>query len=572
MDSEKPQAPTSPRKEKEPEVESAASATSEEKPKEAPKEEKKVEAPKEEKPKEPVKTQQPPQDQSGGWGSWGNWWSSAATVVTQSVSSITETTKELVKELVNEEPEKPVKLYRKDEDIKAEEEEKKKEKAEEKPQKLEDKVHEQRMVKDLPDGKQEQTQEGDIDLLSVVDKGFSMIGDGVDKLGNLFGQGLNKVVESAPEIQAKAKDFASQSIEMAKQTAEKGRKVGEKLAVQGVDALESVGKHALTYLTVEEEVSGSKKRLRPVFIYNSTPATHMTKEELASFEDSLNRNYFDESNGTALLQELEKISIECTLKFQKLEQKIVKTDPKLREELTTLLNKVKEIFETEENSEKSNPPDVPLNEVATKHREALDSMAKLAHSRAMEVIDGFKQELKEFKPEENNSTILTATDICHLTASYMDKTLLESVSRLNQFSANTVEQILRIVESYLIELDSAKLEKDDVMKRVEYIFFISQMLIEEITNISNAFIDAIKALGEEAKSNFTEYSNKGDAEKEESNKCAEDIDTKMNLHVNHIYLDTSNAVSNVEDCRKFLFPISKSLAGSTFHLPKEETQ
>jgi hypothetical protein len=29
--------------------------------------------------------------------------------------------------------------------------------------------------------------------------------------------------------------------------------------------------------------------------------------------------------------------------------------------------------------------------------------------------------------------------------------------------------------------------------------------------------------------------------------------------VNHLYLDSSNAVSNIQDCRKFLFPICKSL-------------
>jgi len=568
MEPEKTQQPVSPRTETKTEVAPEASAPSVEKPKEnAPKEAKVTKS------QEPEKTQENSnKEQGSGWGTWSNWWSTATTAVTHSVSSLTETTTQLVKELVNEEPQQPVKLYRREEDIKADEASKKEEEKVEK-EKLEQKVHEQRMVKELPDGKQEEPKEGDLDILSVVDKGFTMIGDGVDKLGNFFGQGINKVVESAPEFQAKAKDFASHGIEMAMQTAEKGRKVGEKLATQGVDALETVGKHALTYLTVQEEVEGSKKRLRPVFIYNSTPATHMTKEELASFEDSLNRNYFDESNGTAFMQELEKISIECTLKFQKLEQKIAKADPKLREELTALLNKVKEVFETEEDSEKAlNVQDVPLNEVATKHREALDGLAKLAHTRAKEVIDGFKQEMKEFKPEENSSTILTATDICHLTASYMDKTLLESVSRLNQFSANTVEQILRIVESYLIEFETAKLEKDDFMKRVEYIFFISQILIEEITNISNAFIDSIKSLGEEAKANFAEYSNKGDAEKEETNKCAEDIDTKMNLHVNHIYLDTSNAVSNVEDCRRFLFPITKSLAGNTIQLPKEETQ
>ena len=45
----------------------------------------------------------------------------------------------------------------------------------------------------------------------------------------------------------------------------------------------------------------------------------------------------------------------------------------------------------------------------------------------------------------------------------------------------------------------------------------------------------------------------------------------MSLHVNHIYLETSNAISNLEDCRKFLFSITKSVLVSSL-APKEEKE
>lgn len=44
-----------------------------------------------------------------------------------------------------------------------------------------------------------------------------------------------------------------------------GMEFGEKLANQGVDALEAVGKSALTFLTVQESV-GDKQRIRPIFL------------------------------------------------------------------------------------------------------------------------------------------------------------------------------------------------------------------------------------------------------------------------------------------------------------------
>jgi len=405
-----------------------------------------------------------------------------------------------------------------------------------------------------------------------------MLGDGVDVLGNYLGKGLNKVAESANlnsgEIQTMAKGYANASLNMAMQvastTTQQASNLGEKIAFQSVDALESVGKKALGYLTVEENVD-NKSRIRPVF--NFDPQT--TPEEQHSFEETVNRNYFEELNGTAHLQELEKLSIECTLRYQKIEQRLSKLDAQHRDQVLELLKKVNEMFD-EEAENKMEATDVELNEPATKQKTVIDNLSKAGLARAQEVLMAYKEELKQLKPEGLTESIIGSSDICHLTASYMDKTLLESVKKLSEFSAASVEQLLRIVESYLIDADVGdskegnKLTKDDMLKRVAFAYTVSNMLSEELNTMANAFIETIKSLNETAKNNFEELGKKGEAELAESQKSLEDLETKSSLHVNHILLDTSNAISNVEECRKFLFPICKSLVTSTVAIPAAE--
>jgi len=294
----------------------------------------------------------------------------------------------------------------------------------------------------------------------------------------------------------------------------------------------------------------------------------MTKEEQLDFEQNLNRNYFEENNGSAHLQEIEKISITCTLKLQKFEQKL---SPQSKDQLNALLQAVKELFDDDqENTEKfSDSTDVELNELASKHQQLLDAFSKSSHRQASEILNNFTRELEELNPDKTATSIITATDICHLCASNIDKGLMECVQRISQFSASSVEQLLRIVESILIELDSNKLNKEESMKRIKFVFFVSIMLANELSNISTAFITGIKAACEEGKKLFLDYSKKGENETAESSKCAEDIDTKMNLHLNQIYLDTSNAISNIEECRKFLFPICKFVVANASDLQVE---
>jgi len=205
-------------------------------------------------------------------------------------------------------------------------------------------------------------------------------------------------------------------------------------------------------------------------------------------------------------------------------------------------------------------------------KETVDHLSKVAHRISTELLESLKQEVRELKPEDSTATtIITASDICHLSASYIDKTLLEAVKSISQFSASSVEQILRIVESFLIENDNGttKLSQEDVVKRISFISYVSVMLTDELSNVSSAFVDTARSLGAEAQSHFSQFGKRGEPELVESKKCTEDIDTKVNLHINHIYLDTSSAISNIEECRKFLYPICKYLVSTSLQLPKE---
>lgn len=104
------------------------------------------------------------------------------------------------------------------------------------------------------------------------------------------------------------------------------------------------------------------------------------------------------------------------------------------------------------------------------------------------------------------------------------------------------------MESYITDIEKSKSEsEEEILKKIEFIFGTTKLLEKELSNVSTNFIESIHSLSNEGKS-FVE-----------SSKVKEDIDTKANLHLNHIYLDTTNAISNIHDCKKHLFSFCKAL-------------
>jgi len=183
-------------------------------------------------------------------------------------------------------------------------------------------------------------------------------------------------------------------------------------------------------------------------------------------------------------------------------------------------------------------------------------------------VDLYKGEIKELNPSEGVDSIITPTDVCHLTASYLDKILLETVQRLNQFSASGVEHLLRVVESFIVDSENG-LTSEEALKRSKYVFNLALLLNDKITKSSTALIDGFQEITEAGKTECAQLGKKAELS-EDSKKCLEDLDTKMSLHVNHVYLETSNSIANLEDCRKFLFSVCKSLLIASLVVPKTE--
>jgi len=491
------------------------------------------------------------------WGSWGSWLSSATTMVQNSVetyvkptvSSIKQNTTSLVRELVLDEPNEPVKLYKTDEEETKDNVEPKK--MEKPPMKLPDE-DESNIEKPTQKSPTEGAQE---DFFSVVDKGFTMIGDSVDILGNYFSIGYEKVANS--DLTNKAK----QSIEKAKQiasttTPDKMLSAGERLAHQSVDALEAVGKRAFGFLTIQE-TEGETSRIRPV-LFEGAPRSQVMKRE-QTFQESLEKNYFEDYNGIAHLQALENVSIECTLKVQRLHQKLSEQQVK---EMNEFLIKVREVFDDEEGkaSEEITLPSIDLSQHANKTKENLIILQKEALQIALEIVEQYKKDLDQLTPESR----IVPTIISNLTISCLDKLLLECIQHLAHHSASGVELLLRIVESYM-QSDS-KPDKEQALIKATYIWKTAQILINELSILSDKFAQAMHAVVDHGKI----FIQKIDVNTEDHialvNQSLEEITGKIEIHLSHVALDTSNAISNIQDCKKFLFPVSKSL------MIKEEQQ
>eukprot|EP01119_Soliformovum_irregulare_P011889 TRINITY_DN3033_c0_g1_i1.p1 TRINITY_DN3033_c0_g1~~TRINITY_DN3033_c0_g1_i1.p1 ORF type:complete len:577 (-),score=223.17 TRINITY_DN3033_c0_g1_i1:52-1761(-) len=495
----------------------------------APTSEKPTEIPKEEK----QKPQQAPVASSG-WG-WGSLWTQATSVV----DSLSQTTAKMVQDLVEEHP--------------------------------------VREIVDKEEGKEGKQEKDEPESIlppqeDLLDKGMSFLGGGVDMLSSYINVGMNKVAETVQsdavkEYQNAAMSFASNSIEKAKQVTtnatEMGMQYGEKFAHQGVDALEAVGKSALTFLTVQEAI-GDKQRIRPIFLPSQQAS--MTQEEQANFEETLNRNYFEENNGKAHLQVLETLSTEYAAKSLNEEPKLEDDQRKKYNEMAAKLKELADFDEDEDLNEDHQPelPQIDLNEPASKQLEIVQSLVKTCKDQSVEMLSTFRSELKDLVPE-GSEDLLTVTDLTHLTASYLDKVLLESVQRISQFSASGVEQLLRVVESYLIEADQKPAAPEKMYQKSIYLFSLSQILVADLSAVSINFIDSLRIISDDGKVHINNLGKNRSEEAEECAKCAEDIETKTELHVNNIYMETSSGVSNIQESRKFLLQICKFLLLSSFN-------
>ena len=200
--------------------------------------------------------------------------------------------------------------------------------------------------------------------------------------------------------------------------------------------------------------------------------------------------------------------------------------------------------------------------------------------RATKLLELYKQgenktvlshdaDVSELKPTGEEQNSITSVEICHLTSSYLDKayemigcwnnlvSLLESVRYFGQISAGSVElvrlrnvlltwKLLRIVESYLIDLDTTDgIEAETAQNKSTYVMMTASSLVEKLSALSNAYINLVKTLKQESSETFTEFGKKGETELEESKRCADDIETKVPHKTIHSYwIDKPSRKSN----------------------------
>jgi len=284
----------------------------------------------------------------------------------------------------------------------------------------------------------------------------------------------------------------------------------------------------------------------------------MNPQEEEQFVEKVNTDYFKEASGAENLKELEALSLEMSLKFQKMERLLSDQD---REELTRLLTKFEEIFEQEEEDEESSTDlvQVKLGDEALKHQEVISSVASEGFERISNIVGAFEQDLSELQPAEGEVIAVSAVDICHLTASCLDKILMESLRTLSQLSAASVAQLLKVVRSFKASLEAGDVDRAEAENQALYLHQVSHKLAEELSRLSGTYNENLRSVGEKGVRLFEKIAQQNKEKSEECDKCTEDIDNKTNAHANHVYLETSNAVSNIQDCRKFLFAVSKTL-------------
>lgn len=160
--------------------------------------------------------------------------------------------------------------------------------------------------------KDESDDDDDDDFTKVLGQGVSAVQAGAQSLYGMFARGVETVQH------ASVADLAIQGIEKSKQVLQAGVKVSQDVADKSLEALEKVGEKAMEVLTNADEKAAQEasktqslesnrsapRRSGPGVITGDTPRK---KPKELTYE-----TVFEEKLGTASLQSLENLSIECS--------------------------------------------------------------------------------------------------------------------------------------------------------------------------------------------------------------------------------------------------------------------
>ncbi|GAM22504.1 hypothetical protein SAMD00019534_056790 [Acytostelium subglobosum LB1] len=330
-----------------------------------------------------------PQQSSGGWGGW---FSSVASAVTSTVTStITSIT-------TDDEPDpEPLTLYRKDGPVTTTSTKKPEQQQSSAEQKKTEQQHEdaeddedvETKNEDIAQDDEEENVEGtkkaedddedDVEgLLNVLDKGVfktaDIIAGSLFYAGNLFSSGLKTVQENAKieNVKGLAHDVANISLETTRKATNseiygKGQKIASQMMDTSVERLESVGQRAYTLFAETKKnmaqpgaaggspPTGSTAPGSPPGTSTSTTttsSTSATKNKVTSitlegdvvFPDNQfdSARCFEHFKIPTTQQEIERISIESTMKIHQFNRKVPKD---MKSAVEALFTEIKETME-----------------------------------------------------------------------------------------------------------------------------------------------------------------------------------------------------------------------------------
>jgi hypothetical protein len=314
---------------------------------------------------------------------------------------------------------------------------------------------------------------------------------------------------------------ASSTLEKAKSvavsTTEMGLQVGQEFAQTSVDVLETIGKSALDFLTVQEDST------------STTTTTRSTHNNNSISDSNAEKNYFEQYEGTRFVEALEKLSIESNIRLQK-------STPLLEAaSLQPYLLQLKSAFDEESSSSNNDISD-----------STTISNANHVFNDSLSLIDTLKITFEKAIQDENE-----ASEIIQITASYLDKCILESTKNISKYSAVAIGDLYNYVES--ISSSNIISVEDSLSKSILVSNLISKV-IEDLNTLSNHYTNLLQSIVDTSISKI-----KG----EETDKYAEELQSKLNLHKHHIEIDTSSYTSTLVDVKQFLFVICKSFFYST---------
>jgi len=239
-----------------------------------------------------------------------------------------------------------------------------------------------------------------------------------------------------------------------------------------------------------------------------------------------------------LLQSLSKLSEDCESKRYLLKRKLPVT---ARLSIDETLNKVQEYFDAE-------ALDADVSQIEGQPENLLSVAQKQKHEQIISKSKDRVEQLIQLLKEELNKGVDSAISQSDMAVSYLDLILVEGSKRIVELTVSSIEQMLSVAEALLQEPSSEEeqepvdeLENNKNFPKIVYILKLVNGFHADISQVSTNFINSIRSAGSLAKS------------------AGEAIEKKATANANTLVLDTTSALSHIQDCQKYLLSVCQSL-------------